>query len=63
MNRTVTVCRAADRHADAHGRDFAEARAATVPDGELRRVVDAALAEVGFQGGGRFVILVEEPHE
>lgn len=63
MKRIVTVCRAADRHADPHQRRFAETRLATVDDGPLRDVVDRALADTGFEDGGRFVIQVEEPHE
>lgn len=63
LKRIVSVCRTADRHADFHEREFAETRSASVPDGELRSVVDAALAEVGFTAGARFVIHVNEPHE
>jgi len=63
LRRIVSVTRAADRHADLHEREFAETREATVPDGPLPDLVADALRAVAFEGGARFVITVEEPHE
>jgi hypothetical protein len=63
VRRIVNVTQSADRHAELHGRAFAETRTASVDDADLREVVDRALAAVGFDRGARFVIEVGEPHE
>lgn len=63
MNRTVIVCRRADRHSHIHDREFSETRRIVVPDGDLQQVVNNALSGLQFAAGGHFVITVEEPHE
>jgi hypothetical protein len=62
MSRIVKVTRSGDRHADLHGRDFAESRKVVVPDGPIAELAAEALRAVAFQDGARFVILIEEPH-
>lgn len=64
MKRQVTVVRHADRHAQDHARDFAEARTVEVIEGEDKAALVAeALDRCMLDLGGRFTVLVEEPHE
>lgn len=63
MKRTVTMTRLADRHAEAHDRDFATTRQVTVEDDLLPTVVSHAMALAGFYEGPAFTIRVGEPHE
>lgn len=63
MLRQVTVLRYADRHAELHTRQFAQARSVTVPDGDPSDVVAAALEVAGMDLGDRFSIIVDAPHE
>lgn len=63
MRRAVTVIRHADRHAEDHVRDFAEARVLEVDCTDPAAVVAKAVERSGLDLGGRFAVLVEEPHE
>lgn len=62
QHQGVTVTRLADRHADLHGRDFAESVQIVVPAGDLRSVLRAA-AELVDQPLGRYSITVSEPYD
>jgi hypothetical protein len=58
----VTVHRCADRHADLHSRQFAQAHEVTVAAGPLARVVGAALERLDLPVG-RYAITVDRPFD
>lgn len=63
MKQAVTVIQTADRHAELHRRDFAAAHEATVASDNLREVLTAALDTLPALPPGRYVVLVDWPHE
>jgi hypothetical protein len=63
QQREVTVLRYADRHAELHGREFAQVREVVVRDGDPAEMVSAAVTEAALDLGGRFAVLVEPPHD
>lgn len=63
MKQDVTIVHLADRHADLHERQFAEAQRITVTAGSADRTVVEALATVDELPMGRYIITVDEPYE
>ena len=61
MKQTVTVIQLADRHAEAHSRQFAGATDIVVEAGTLAEVIARAML-IDFPVG-RYTLCVSEPYE
>jgi hypothetical protein len=64
VNRTITIHFSADRHADLHGRAFAETHTFTSREDGLASAIDDALTTLGLEGEhAKAIITVDWPHE
>lgn len=62
VRQAVTIVLLADRHADLHDRDFAEARTIPVESGTLAEVLTRTAAVIDLPCG-RYTLNVGEPYD